>query len=309
MPALSLVRASNATFHSSYSPVAVFVGGTSGIGQAMVERFARLTKGNSNIIIVGRNRTAAETIFASLPPAPSPGTYAREFIQCDATLMSNVHTASQEILSRYTKINYLILSPGILTLKGREETSEGIDKKLALHYYARWKFIHDLLPSLERAKEAGEEAKAMSVLAAGKGGEIDMEDLGLKKTFSLSKAGLTAPTYNDLMLKMYASLHPKLSFVHAFPGLVRTPILSSSSSALLSLTSSLVMGLVYPFSYSVEDCGENMWYALLGAKDGFTRTDQKGDDIGMKRYFGNEVQIKKLWEHTKETTGVKDDAD
>ena len=208
MPSFSLIRASNAAFHSLYPPVAVFVGGTSGIGQAMVERFARLTKGNSNIVIVGRNHTAAETIFASLPSASSPGTAARDFIQCDASLMSSVRTASQEILSRYTKINYLILSPGVLNLKGRDETSEGIDKKLALHYYARWRFIHDLLPSLERAKEAGEEAKIMSVLGAGKGGEIDIEDLGLKKGFSVSKAGLTAPTYTDLMLEVIVFLLP-----------------------------------------------------------------------------------------------------
>jgi len=97
-----------------------------------------------------------------------------------------------------------------MTLNGRDETSEGIDKKLAVHYYARWRFIHDLLPSLERAKEAGEEAKTMSVLAAGKGGEIDMEDLGLKTGFSLSKAGLTSPTYNDLMLEVFISLFPSM---------------------------------------------------------------------------------------------------
>ena len=60
------------------------------------------------------------------------------------------------------------------------QTEEGIDRKLAVHYYARWKFTHDLFPSLKRAKEAGEDAKVLSVLAAGKGSEIDVEDLGLK---------------------------------------------------------------------------------------------------------------------------------
>ena len=199
MPSISIIRASNAAIHSSYPPVAVFVGGTSGIGKAMVERFARFTNGNSSIIIVGRNRAAAETIFASIPSAE---TSAREFIQCDATLMSNVHTACQEILSRHNKINYLILSPGVLSLKGRDETSEGIDKKLAVHYYARWRFIYDLLPSLERAKEVGEEAKILSVLAAGKGGEIDVDDLGLKKGFSLPNAAMAAPTYTDLMMEV-----------------------------------------------------------------------------------------------------------
>ena len=52
-----------------------------------------------------------------------------------------------------------------------------------------------------------------------------------------------------------------------------------------------------------------MWHGLLTAKDGFTRTDEKGQDIGMQRYFGNAEQRKKLWEHTKETTKVKGDTD
>lgn len=306
MSPLSLIRSSNAAFHSSYPPVAVFVGGTSGIGQGMVECFARLTEGKGSIIIVGRNRVAAESIFASLPPA---GKSTREFIQCDASLMSNVQTASQEIRSRYNKINYLILSPGVLSFKGRDETSEGIDKKLAVHYYARWRFIHDLLPSLERAKEAGEEAKTISVLAAGQGGKIDVDDLGLKKGFSLANAALAAPTYNDLMLESYSSLHPKFSFIHAHPGFIRTSLGSSSSSSLFSFASPLIMALFYPFSTSKEDCAEYMWHALLTAKDGFSRTNQEGEDIGMKRYFGSESQRKKLWEHTKETTRVEGDLD
>ena len=126
------------------------------------------------------------------PPPSSQGT--REFIQ-NATHHSC--PTSTPHLNRFsvahTKINYLVLSPGIMTLNGRDETSEGNwPKKLAVHYYARSRFIHDLLPSLERAKEAGEEAKTMSVLGSGKGGEIDVEDLGLKKNFSLTNAALAA---------------------------------------------------------------------------------------------------------------------
>lgn len=42
----------------------------------------------------------------------------------------------------------------------------------------------------------------MSVFAAGTGGEIDLDDLGLKKNFSLRNAATAAPTYNDLMLEV-----------------------------------------------------------------------------------------------------------
>jgi NAD(P)-dependent dehydrogenase (short-subunit alcohol dehydrogenase family) len=201
MPSLSIVRSVNAAFQPQHTPVAVFVGGTSGIGRAMAEVFGRFTQGKSDIIIVGRNKDAAESIFSSVP-RPSDKACKREFIQCDATRIKNVQNAAAEILTHHQKINFLILSPGILTLKGRDETEEGLDTKLALHYYSRWKFIKDLLPSLVKASQAGEDAKVFSVLAAGKGGAIDLNDLGLKKTFSLSNAGLQAPTYNDLMMEV-----------------------------------------------------------------------------------------------------------
>jgi hypothetical protein len=94
-----------------------------------------------------------------------------------------------------------------MALAGRDETEEGIDKKLAVHYYARWKFLHDLLPALKKADEAGEQGAVMSVLAAGKGGAIDLEDLALEKGYSVQRAALSAPTYNDLMLEVSPYFH------------------------------------------------------------------------------------------------------
>ncbi len=181
----------------------------------MARIFACHTAGNSNIVIVGRNKEAANLILSSLPsPTLGEGSgppVSREFIQCDVTLMKNVHTATQEILSKYPKINYLVLSTGQLNLAGRDETSEGIDKKFALNYYGRWKFIHDLAPAIQKAKESGEEGAVMSVLAAGKGGEIDVEDFGLKKSFSVQNAATAATTYNDLMMEV-----GDISFIYCF---------------------------------------------------------------------------------------------
>jgi hypothetical protein len=121
--------------------------------------------------------------------------------------MKNVGATSNELLARLPKLNYLVLSPGIMVFRGRDETEEGIDRKLAVHYYARWKFINDLLPLLRKGKDAGQDAKVFSVLAAGKGGGIDMDDLGLKKHFSLLNAALATPTYNDLMMEVRRSKH------------------------------------------------------------------------------------------------------
>ncbi|KAJ7919642.1 hypothetical protein B0H13DRAFT_1533882, partial [Mycena leptocephala] len=53
---LSTVLTFNAAFCPSNTPVALFV-----IGQGMVEALTRHTKGNIHIVLVGRNRTAAES--------------------------------------------------------------------------------------------------------------------------------------------------------------------------------------------------------------------------------------------------------
>ena len=201
MPALAAVRAANAAFAPAFFPVAVFVGGTSGIGRACAEAFARYTKGNAHIVIVGRNKSAADEIIASFPKPTKPEAK-HEFVQCDVFLMRNIQATTASLRESLPKINYLVLSPGLFNLRGRDETAEGIDKRLGLHYYARWKFVYDLLPLVQKAKEAGEDAKVMSVLAAGHGGPVNLDDLGMKKSYNVAKAGLTSPTYTDLMFEV-----------------------------------------------------------------------------------------------------------
>ena len=205
---LPAIRASNAGHTLPPSPVAIFVGGTSGIGRGMAEAFARYAKGNAHIVIIGRNRAAAESILASLPKSNASDNnnkFTHEFLQCDVTLMKNIDALTQQLLQRYPIIHFLVLSTGFLSMKGRDETPEGIDRKLAAAYYARWKFTRDLLPSIQKARDAGQEAKVVSILGAGKGTAIDVDDLGLKKSFSALAAAAATPTYTDLMMEVGVS--------------------------------------------------------------------------------------------------------
>lgn len=89
------------------------------------------------------------------------------------------------------------MTAGFMTAGPRVNTSEGLDIRMVVQYYARWSFIHELLPALRKAKEA----KVMSVYSAGRGGKIDTNDLGLKNATRFATAFVGA-TYNDLMCEV-----------------------------------------------------------------------------------------------------------
>ncbi|KAF8194450.1 hypothetical protein K438DRAFT_1828009 [Mycena galopus ATCC 62051] len=302
MPPLAQVLKSNASFlPKCQKPVALFVGGTSGIGQAMGRRFAEYTKGESHIIIIGRNEPAARATISSFPPSDSKGTY--EFVECDATLMKNVGAVTTSLLARMSKLNFLVLSPGFFTIVApRDETPEGLDRKLALLYYARWKFIYDLMPLLQNASKSSEDAKVYSVLGAGTGGKIDLDDLGLKKRYTALKAAMAAATYTDMMMEKFATDNPHVQFTHAFPGLVRTPMMLPKHWAFRPLSPFISMA-AYPFTVTPEICAEYQLSALFDAKPGFVRRGAKGDDIGYAH--ADTAAVSRLWDHTVEATASR----
>lgn len=320
MPSASAARSYNASQSSSTKdlPVAVFVGGTSGIGRAMASAFATHTNGRARIVIIGRNQKAAEDLRATLP---SPAREQLLFISCDMKLMRNVTTATRELAAHgIDKINYLVLSSGVLPAEGRIETEEGIDEKLAIAYYGRWKFVYGLQGALAKAAAAGEPAKVLTVLAAGAGGPIELDDLGLKKNYGLIHTSKSQATYTDLMVEVsafhlsnekhdtdlssqkFAELHPEVSFVHAYPGIVKTDLLSNASSGMLKALHCIMDPFITLIGNTAEDCAELMWYAVYQSGPGFARINPKGENIGMKEYYGSEEAKELVWEHSLEVT-------
>lgn len=60
-----------------------------------------------------------------------------------------------------------------------------------------------------------------------------------------------------------------------------------------------------PFTVSQDECAEYMWSAVFNNTGGAFRTDNKGQNMGKKRYFGNDEQRRKLWEHTVKMTSFQ----
>ncbi|KAK0452336.1 NAD-P-binding protein [Armillaria borealis] len=305
MPELTVVRNFNTSWSPSYTPVAVFVGGTSGIGEAMVKALAHYTSGRVHLIIVGRNRSAAEKTFASISNTTEDPSL-REFIYCDATLMTNIEVLAKQISGVISKINFLVLSLGYFQVwTGRNETEEGIDRLLSLRYYSRFKIIHELLPLLHKAQVTGEDAKVMAILGAASGVPVNFDDLGVKKSWwGGYRAGLASAPYNDIMVEEYAKRNPGIIFTHIWPGAVNTAGVNSYNFWLLRLFSPLVDFIIRRFMTAPEECAEHMLFALLEGKESFYLRDYKGNayQIPSKWYSFSDEQRQAVWDHSVEVT-------
>ncbi|KIM20953.1 hypothetical protein M408DRAFT_81264 [Serendipita vermifera MAFF 305830] len=299
-------RASNEQFKPVTRPVGVFLGGTSGIGQAMAEQLARHTNGQAQIVLLGRNQDAADKIIASLPRTPDGTPAGQEskysFVKVDATSMAQVREVTSKLANELDKINFLVLSSGFLTMKGRDETSEGIDRKLACNFYSRFRFAYDLAPLVEKAAEKGERTGVMSVLDAGKGGPVNLNDLGLVKGFSLSAAHDHAVTGTDAAYEEFATRYPKIPFTHAYPGAVSTPMVTNFTG------SRFLVPLVRPLLVTPEHCAQIMWWRLWSPeeqwKTGAHQVNNHGEEVPHNRFVTPEVRTA-VWEHAIQMTGEK----
>jgi len=114
MVKLANIRSPNAAFKARSSGfVAVFVGGTSSIGEATVKALA--THGEKcTVYIVGRNKAAAEAIINLCQDSSPESTVI--FVQKDVSLLD---LACEEIESQEQRVDLLFMSQGYLTFAGR----------------------------------------------------------------------------------------------------------------------------------------------------------------------------------------------
>ena len=116
MVSLPEVQASNSRIVSSLPSglVAVFVGGTRGIGETAVKQFAKHVR-QPRVYIIGRSQVDAEGTIAECKKLNAEGEYI--FIKADVSLIRAVDDVCKEIKSKEKAINVLFLTTGTLIFK------------------------------------------------------------------------------------------------------------------------------------------------------------------------------------------------
>ncbi|KAF2659741.1 hypothetical protein K491DRAFT_590380 [Lophiostoma macrostomum CBS 122681] len=193
---IAQIRQSNSLISASTAPrVAVFVGGTSGIGTAAVASIARLNT-PVKAYVIGRKSSEAffRTFAADLQQANPDANLI--FLEGEISLLAEV----------------------------KRNTVEGLDTSHALSFYSRMCCTENLLPLLRLSGRA----RVVTVLAGGLEGAtyFNEDDLNLEKNgaFGAIATQRHMGAMNTLFLERLAE-DPKnssITFMHSHPGIVRT---------------------------------------------------------------------------------------
>ncbi|THY15916.1 hypothetical protein D6C85_05258 [Aureobasidium pullulans] len=267
--------AQNDKWVSSRSLTAVFVGGTSGIGEYTLRSLAAHYGKSSqslSLYLVGRNNDAASRIFNDCRKLCPSGRFT--FVKAsDLSLIRDVDSASDEIKKLVGDastekgtaacIDFLVMSHADLHIGGRRETKEGLDKTMSMLYYSRMRFAINLMPLL-RASEA---AHVISVFGAGleQIKDWDAQDMSFRdaKRYNMSRARTHVVVMKTLFMEKLAVQNAgKVAFVHLFPGVVITPAFGNQDlpgwfRAMWTVAKPVVR---YAMAISPEEIGERILY-------------------------------------------------
>ncbi len=115
MVSLDVVEASNKRIRTDVPPglVAIFVGGTNGVGETTVRQFAKHAA-QPRVYIIGRSEVAGDRIVSECKELNREGTFL--FIKGEIGLMRNVDEICSQITDKEKVINLLFLTVGTLQM-------------------------------------------------------------------------------------------------------------------------------------------------------------------------------------------------
>ncbi|PWW76728.1 hypothetical protein C7212DRAFT_357714 [Tuber magnatum] len=272
MANITSIRSVNAGFASLPQTQRV-VSATSSIGESALRTFVSNTV-DPTVYFVGRSESAGSKITADLQSL-NPSSKV-QFLRADTTLLSTVDKITNQIAASEEKLNLLFMSPGYLTTQSRDKPPEGIDRKMAISYYARMRFALNLLP----LPSTSEPTRVISVLGPGNEGSLDMKDLGpaAPGSFSLTAVARHTITMTSLAFEHLSRQYPNIGWIHATPGVVATGQ-ARGLPAPLRIVLKVTEPLLKCISTPIGDSGQGFFYLSTQEKfaKGLWLVDWKGE--------------------------------
>jgi NAD(P)-dependent dehydrogenase (short-subunit alcohol dehydrogenase family) len=237
-------RVDTASFDLKEMKVAI-VGGTGGIGRA----FSRLMASRgASVVVVGQTFRDSDV----------PGI---EFIKADLSLMREAQRVAALLPAEY--LDLLVFTTGIMAGPKREETTEGIERDIAVSYLSRLVIVREIGPRLGKNRPAAPMKPRVFIMGfpgTGQAGKLD--DLNAEKSYGRWAVQMTTVAGNEMLVLDAAKRYPNATFFGLNPGFISTNIRSNlfGGDTLLYRFTEWMIGLLTP---SVETYTERLTPLLV----------------------------------------------
>lgn len=207
------------------------IGGTGGIGRALSIYLASC---GANVVVVGQTFRDAGT----------PGI---EFIKADLSLMREAQRIAT-ILPAET-LDMVIFTTGIFAGPQREETTEGIERDLAVSYLNRLVMLRAIAPRLGLQLSASSTKPRVFLVGYPGSGQIGTpDDLNAEKSYKAMSAHMNTVAGNEMLVLDAAKRYLNATFFGLNPGLIKTNIRDNflGKGSLKSRVMEMLIGLLTP---------------------------------------------------------------
>jgi NAD(P)-dependent dehydrogenase (short-subunit alcohol dehydrogenase family) len=185
------------------------VGGTGGLGRAVS---GVLASRGAHVTVVGR----------TFRDQGVPGI---EFIEADLSLMREAECIAKALPAE--QLDLVVFTTGIFAAPTRQQTSEGLERDMAVSYLSRLVMLREIAPRLGKSRSAQRAPLKPRVPIMGFPGAEQagtLGDLNAEKSYSALRVHMNTVAGNEMLVIDAAKRHPHATFFGLNPGLIKTNI-------------------------------------------------------------------------------------
>ncbi|WP_185816858.1 SDR family oxidoreductase [Hymenobacter metallilatus] len=135
---------------TSFEPIALVTGATSGIGKVTAQQLARQ---GYHVVLLARNADKAARTRQEIQPEAWPGRRV-DVLLCDLSDLNQVRRAAEEFNQRYARLDVLVNNAGLVFGNERETSASGPEMTLTTNHLGPFLLTSLLLPKLQQSPAA-----------------------------------------------------------------------------------------------------------------------------------------------------------
>jgi len=231
----------------------LLTGATNGIGKAAAFKLAETGTG---LTLVGRDAGKLEQTLTELRDAS--GNQNIDTINADLSSIADIRQLAQTFIARHDRLDVLLNNAGAI-FTARQETSEGIERTIALNHLAYFELTRQLVDLLKACAPARVVNVSSQLHEKGK---INFADLGLSKGYAplgaYSQSKLANVMFTFELAERLKETGVTVNALH--PGVVASGFGRSNTGLVGRITAGVLWTMQNTFGVSVDKGADTLVY-------------------------------------------------